>query len=279
MKKINPVLFEKHAAVLRELSHRLIERLDYVKLSPEIIVDLSDVGNYSQSLLHERFSTATILTTLANHAMLKYYSQSLIKPSYTHFIQAQNMHLPLKAASVDFIFANNLILHPANIAEVFSECRRLLKPSGLLLFNALGPDSLQELRQAFAKQDNYHHINSFMDMHDMGDVMLACGLSDPALDTERLTISYPSVQTILQELRALGPYPIQGAKKLGLTTSRQLAALTEQLVKDEAGRFPVTLEIIYGLAWGSELAPRNQRQGNDVLIPVDSIKRGGTPSL
>jgi malonyl-CoA O-methyltransferase len=273
MKKINPALFESHAAVLRELANRLIERLDYVKLTPEVIINLSDVANYSQSLLREKFSTAHILNILPCHSMLKYYAETSADLTLPYFIQAQNIHLPLKAASVDFIFANHLMLHPTNIAEIFSECRRLLKPNGLLLFNALGPDCLQELKQAFAKQDKYQHINSFMDMHDMGDVMLACGLSDPALDTERLTISYPSVPTILHELKALGPYPIQGAKKLGLTTVRQLAALTERLAKDETGRFPITLEVIYGLAWGSELAPRNQRQGNDVLIPVDSIKR------
>ena len=110
-------------------------------------------------------------------------------------------------------------------------------------------------------------------MHDVGDALLAAGLSDPALDTEHITISYPSVLSVLRELKALGSYLGYGKPKPGLTTAHQLATLETLAERDTDGRFPITLEVVYGLAWGSEISMRNQKRGNDILLPVSSIKR------
>jgi malonyl-CoA O-methyltransferase len=45
----------------------------------------------------------------------------------------------------------------------------------MLLFSTFGPDTLRELRQAWASADDRVHVNLFMDMHDIGDLLLASG--------------------------------------------------------------------------------------------------------
>ena len=57
------------------------------------------------------------------------------------------------------------------------------------MFSTLGPDSLKELRSAFA--DGYAHTQRFIDMHDFGDMLVGCGFADPVMDMEVLTpVSY-----------------------------------------------------------------------------------------
>lgn len=265
--------FDEHAAVVRELGQRLFERLDYVKLIPERILDLGTATGTSQLLLAKRYPQAQIIGVDSAYPMLIEASKKLSTHEHALMVQAHVERLPLVDASIDLIFANGLLPWVHDAPAFFQECRRLLKPQGLMLFNSLGPDSLIELRQAWRKQDNYDHINPFVDMHDVGDALLAAGLSDPALDTEHLSISYPSVESVLQELKALGSYLGYGKPKRGLTTKRQLAALEALAERDDSGRFPVTLEVVYGLAWGSEISMRNQKRGNDILLPVSGIKR------
>lgn len=267
--------FDTHAAVLRELGQRLFERLDYVKLVPERILDLGTATGTSQLLLAKRYPEACMIGVDSSYPMLIEATNKLSSLEKSLLIQANVVRLPLADASMDLIFANGLLPWIHEMPAFFEECRRLLKPQGLILFNSLGPDSLIELRQVWRKQDNYDHVNPFIDMHDVGDALLAAGLSDPALDTEHITISYPSVGSVLRELKALGSYLGYGKPKRGLTTKRQLEALETFAEHDNNGRFPVTLEVVYGLAWGSEISMRNQKRGNDILLPVSSIKRMG----
>ena len=61
------------------------------------------------------------------------------------------------------------------------------------MFSTLGPDTLKELRSAFA--DGYAH-QRFIDMRDFGD-WVGCGFADPVMDMEALTLTYESSTTCL----------------------------------------------------------------------------------
>ena len=65
----------------------------------------------------------------------------------------------------------------ANLAHEYrdrpdAEFRRVLRVGGLLTFTTFGPDTLQELRSAFAGVDGGTHTNRFVDMHDIGDALV-----------------------------------------------------------------------------------------------------------
>jgi malonyl-CoA O-methyltransferase len=73
-----------------------------------------------------------------------------------------------------------------------------------LLFASFGPDTLRELRQAWAAVVHAAHVNRFIDMHDLGDAMVRAGLAEPVLDIRRFTLTYPDVMGLMRELKAIG---------------------------------------------------------------------------
>ena len=91
------------------------------------------------------------------------------------------------------IFTNLLMPWVDNLPLFFAEINRILKKDGLFIFSTLGPDSLQNIKSIWNKIDDYEHVNPFIDMHIIGDLILKSGLGDPVLDTDKLTINYKNI--------------------------------------------------------------------------------------
>ena len=111
-------------------------------------------------------------------------------------------NLPLKSQSTAVVWSNLLLHWLDDPLPALAEAHRVLEVGGLLMFSTLGPDSLKELRSAFA--DGYAHTQRFIDMHDLGDMLVACGFADPVMDMEVLTLTYDDFDDMLGELRAAG---------------------------------------------------------------------------
>ena len=72
------------------------------------------------------------------------------------------------------------------------------------MFTTYGPATLTALRAAFAATDTAPHVHPFVDMHDIGDALVASGFADPVMDMEFLTLTYADVAALLADLRASG---------------------------------------------------------------------------
>jgi malonyl-CoA O-methyltransferase len=140
----------------------------------------------------------------------------------------------------------------------------VLKVGGLLTFTTLGPDTLKELRAAFAHADGHTHTNRFIDMHDVGDMLVDAGFADPVMDMEHLTMTYAEPRGLLAELKATGAANATRGRPRGLMGKsrwqRMLAAL-ERARRD--GRVPATFEVVYGHAWKGE--PRRTAEGHAIV--------------
>ena len=94
---------------------------------------------------------------------------------------------------------SNLMLQWCNDPDrCLRECRRVLRPGGLLSFATFGPDTLVELRRAWAAVDGHVHVNRFIDMHDLGDALVRAGLAEPVMDVERYTLTYADVRDLMR---------------------------------------------------------------------------------
>jgi malonyl-CoA O-methyltransferase len=155
---------------------------------------------------------------------------------------------------------------------VFAEVRRVLKPQGVFLFASFGPDTLRELREAWASVDQHTHVNRFIDMHDLGDAMIRAGLAEPVLDVERFTLTYPDVMGLMRELKAIGAHNVTAGRPAGLTgrnALKQMTAAYEPCRRD--GVLPASYEVVYGQAWGNDQPMRGL--DGEVRIPINKIGR------
>ncbi|MFZ2267404.1 MAG: methyltransferase domain-containing protein [Azonexus sp.] len=244
----------------REVDRRMQERLDYVKLEPSRILDLGCSRGGSFGGLSARYPQAELLGLDLVPAMLKPEQEApagwlrrfgIGKLSGPQRLAADAAKLPLKSRSTALIWSNLLLHWLDDPLPVLAEAHRVLDVGGLLMFSTLGPDSLKELRAAFA--DGYAHTQRFIDMHDLGDMLVGCGFADPVMDMEVITLTYDNLDAMFAELRAAGSACAMKARRHGLTGRQAWAearAAYEKMRRD--GKLPATFEVVYGHAWKTE---------------------------
>jgi malonyl-CoA O-methyltransferase len=149
----------------------------------------------------------------------------------------------------------------------------VLTDGGALLFATLGPDSLREVRAAFAAVDDRIHVHAAFDMHDLGDLAMAAGLAEPVLDVDRIAVSYADVAAFVRDLRAVGAVNVAGGRRRSLTGRRRWGRFVERLPYGSDGRFAVTVELILGQAWGRGSAAKPKSPAGEIRVPVSRIKR------
>jgi malonyl-CoA O-methyltransferase len=163
------------------------------------------------------------------------------------------------------------MLHWCDPDAVFAEFRRVLAPQGLLQFSAFGPDTLQELRAAWAQVDSMSHVHRFIDMHDLGDALVRAGFASPVLDVEQFTLRYLDVRKVAADLKATGAHNATLGRAQGLTSPRKFAAMQaayESFRQD--GRLPASYEVVFAHAW----VPAVRRAPTDeTRVSLDAVKR------
>lgn len=270
-------------AVLQcQTANELLDRLSLVTLQPKCVLDLGSGTGRNLALLAKRYPKARLLALDIAPAMLQQarynYRQSeglkrwlpSNKPSY---LAGDAEKLPLADNSVDLVFAN-LTLQWCDPRTSFAEIQRVLRPDGLLMFTSLGPDTLHELRQSWATVDNYPHVNMFYDMHDIGEAMIAVGLAEPVLDTERYILIYDNAMALMKDLKILGARNVNAGRRRGLTGKQTIQAVSDAYEKFRVNSLlPATYEVVYGHAWGGK--PKIQQVDPDgtIHIPISQIQR------
>jgi malonyl-CoA O-methyltransferase len=288
--------FNDVAFLPREIAQRMRERLDYIKVNPAQVLDAGCGAGDDLHALRERFPEAPVFGTDLSRAMLaravqhdatdtswrRFLPASLGKALGSRgprFAQADFSALPFASGAFEFIWSN-LALHWHSRPDlVFPEWQRVLKVNGLLMFSTLGPDTLKELRGAYAEIEAAHGVNThkhvidFVDMHDLGDMLVESGFEIPVMDQETLTITYKSPESLLADVRRWGAYPFRREASPGGASRRMQKALLAALEarRRADGTIPLTFEVIYGHAW--KAVPRMTPEGHGI-VRIEDIGRG-----
>lgn len=265
--------YDAAAVLYREVSKRLFERLNLIRLQPKTILDLGCNTGYCAQQLAKHYRPAHVIALDIAHNMLLQAKRRAGWFTKQVFVGADAAQLPFADHSIDMIFSN-LVLQWCDLTTVFAELRRVLRPGGLLLFATYGPDTLQELRASFSRVDNYTHVNHFIDMHDIGDILIHNKFADPVMDMEMITLTYPDVGKFLLELKALGANTILTGKRKTLMGKQQWQSMLQQYenFRDKDNRIPATFEIVYGHAWGPALnVDQIMNAAGEVSIPLNRI--------
>lgn len=271
--------YDEAAVLQTEVRGRLLERLDYVRLEPAVVLDAGCGTGAALPALMARYPRSRVLALDLAEGMLRQARARRRRWRRPRALCADAAALPLADGSVDLIFSNLMLQWCNDLDAVFREFRRVLSPRGLLSFTSFGPDTLKELREAWRAVDEGVHVNRFVDMHDVGDAMVRAGLAEPVLDVDHARLTYPDVIALMRDLKAIGAHNVTSGRPRGLTGRRRLAALAAAYERHRrGGRLPATWEVVYGQAWAPAGMPAPGRDGpGEVGVPVADIRRRGRP--
>jgi malonyl-CoA O-methyltransferase len=263
--------YDQAAFIQREIGSRLDERLDDIKIEPKKIIDLGCGTGKQTLLLAQRYKHAKVTGVDIAPAMLL-QAQAQEENPRIKYLTADADNLPFEDNSVDLIFSNLMFQWCDPLLPALKECYRVLSEGGLLLFSTLGPDTLQELRYCWSKIDNNPHVNIFLDMHHVGDLLLQLKFNDPVMDMEYISASYKDVISMMRDLQHIGATNALKDRHKGLTGKTRLHQLEEhyQAFATEDGRLPMTYEVIYGHAWKFKKTAKEDLP-SEVYISVEDV--------
>jgi malonyl-CoA O-methyltransferase len=268
--------YDAAAVLQREVCQRMTARLDFIKHEPRSILDAGSGTGGAIGALRDRYARAAIYALDIAQAMVR---RARARSSQWQRVRGRGAagvcgdmeQLPLRAAAVDMVWSNLALQWMNEPPRAFAELRRVLSPGGLLMFSTFGPDTLKELRAAYQGADGFRHVNRFIDMHDLGDMLMHGGFANPVMDMEYLTLTYADVRALMRDLKSLGAHNVAVGRRSGLAPRATLAAVERNYeVWRRDGRLPATFEVIYGHAWVP--MPRTTAEGKPI-IPISTRSR------
>jgi len=278
--------YDQAAALQREVGARLSETLDYLEERvPDVVVDVGCGPGHLTAAMQKRWPRAQVVALDLALPMLRearenfggrgWRERLLGGARRPEAICADARALPLRDASVDVLFSNLCLQWVEDLPAVFAGFRRVLKPGGLLLVSTFGPDTLFELRGAFAEADAAPHVSPFASIAQFGDALIAAGFKNPVLDRDEFVLGHPDLGHLMRELRTLGATNASVDRRRSLTGRARFARAAQayEPLRGVDGRLPATWEVIYAHAWGPDPGTPIRVGGVDeVQVPVSSIR-------
>ena len=248
-----PEEYAQAAVIAEEAGVELLSRLDVMTIKPAVIIDAgSGTGKFSTKL-QSRYPDAQVIAIDYSDRMLQYAKQYENNHAIQYLLADMNA-LSLPDHSVDLIFANLVLPWQLDINKALQACHRLLRPDGLLMLTAFGPDTLRELGHWQQPESPF-----MIDMHSMGDLLLQAGFSGPVLDVNYYTLSYKDKQRLLDELYATG-----------MILNKDVV----NAVPNAEEKYLATYEIIFAHAFAPALREEYSATKDGVVrIPLEDLKR------
>jgi malonyl-CoA O-methyltransferase len=261
------------AALQAEVERRMLERLDLVRLVPKRILDAGCGAGRGLGLLRGRYPGADLLGVDFALDAVRAASRSgsfasrlrrLLSRASSAHLCADFARLPLATGTIDIVWSNLALPWAGDPLAALQEFRRVLVPGGLLMFSSYGPDTLKELKSAFAARSTARRVHAFTDMHDAGDMLVACGFAEPVMDVETLTLTYAGVDDLARDLKDSGQTCAADDRPRGLTGRESWRTMVAAYERERRqGRLPATVEVVYGHAWKGE--PRVASDGRQIV--------------
>lgn len=278
--------YDAHAALQREVTARLAERLALFKLAPQQILDAGCGTGEGLAYLRAAYPKAAITALDIAAPMLqvcrdkhipdsrwKQLRNKLFPAPGLNFLCADMEQLPLKSSSQSMLWSSLALQWAGDTEACLREWHRVLQPGGLLVFATLGPDTLKELRQAFSQLDTHEHVSRFTDMHDIGDMLVHAGFQHPVMEMEMLTLTYADLKSLMLDIKGIGAHNAVASRTQGLMGKaawQRLQAAYERF--RHQGRLPASYEVIYGHAW---VGDKTRLQDGRQIIQFNIERRKG----
>jgi malonyl-CoA O-methyltransferase len=152
-------------------------------------------------------------------------------------------NLPVLTQSMDLIFSNLAIQWCENPFALFAEMARVVKPGGEVFVATLGPQTLQELRSAWALVDTAIHVNTFDEKSVLHAAIDSADLQIVDWQEQITQPCYVRLVDLLQELKLLGAHNVNVGRPRGLTGRSRLKQLQDSYPRNDQNQYPATWQL------------------------------------
>jgi NADH dehydrogenase [ubiquinone] 1 alpha subcomplex assembly factor 5 len=243
----------RHDVLAREVAERIVDRLDDVRRTFPLALDLGCRRGDLARLLEGRGKTGRVVSCDLSFGMVRAASVA--------GVVADEEALPFVAHSFDLVLSG-LCLHWVNdLPGTLLQIRRVLQPDGLFIAAMFGGETLKELRRALAEAEISlegglsPRVSPFADVRDIGNLLQRAGFALPVADVETLNVSYADPLALLADLRGMGE---TNAVLLRRKTLGRRKTMLDALARyrdrfgDAGGRVPATFQLIFMTAWAPD---------------------------
>ena len=261
--------FGQHNAVFLNTSDRMLNRLAVLAINPSRILDLGCRNGYQFRALRDQFPGAQVIGVdpACIGQSLRWWQRL---PKNNTKIAVDPHHLPFQDGCFDLVVSNLLLPWCQDPGAVFGEVARVLAENGAFMFTSAGPDTLQEYGELWRNIDSAQHVFGLADMHQTGDELINAGFSAPVLDREVITVDYPSIDALQEEMRHIGAANVACGRRIGLMTSKMRKLVREKAPKQ---RFAITLELVQGHGWKGALSQKRNNSADEVSVSLESLRQ------
>jgi malonyl-CoA O-methyltransferase len=258
-----------------EVARRMAERLALIKRQPVRVLDWWSTLGASAAVLAQAYPHAQRVAVEPPPVL--HAARAIAAPWWR---RVGHLGLAARGAALDergevpgeadLVWANMMLPAVSDPPALFTRWHGLLAVDGFVMFSALGPGTLRELRSVYAEFGWGPPAADFVDMHDYGDMLLQAGFADPVMDQETIVLRWHGADALLAELRGLGgnAHPARvHALRTPRWRTRLLAALETLRAAD--GRLGLSFEVAYGHAFKGR--PR-ARADAPTTVPLDEMR-------
>ncbi|MFN3210434.1 MAG: methyltransferase domain-containing protein [Roseovarius sp.] len=230
------------------------------------------------SFVNKSFTDTSIVTGLPEPWQAAFPDAQIVEDAETLVLEPESGDLILHAMS----------LHWADdpVGQLI-QCRRALRPDGLIIAVFFGGQTLHQLRTVLAQAESdlrgglSPRVLPMGDIRDLGALLQRAGFALPVADSLPLNTSYADPVALMHDLRAMGEANALDAR-LRRFTRRDVLMRAAQLYTEAFatpdGRIPATFELITLTGWApSADQPQPLRPGSATSRLADALGTSETP--
>lgn len=239
----------------QEVARRMAQRLEVIKLRPQAVLDWWSFLGAGGELLARAYPAAKRFVVEPDAALAE-RSRAAGRGAWwspkrwlVDAVDVAEQHAPVPGG-MQLVWANMMLHAEPDPPALIARWEQALAADGFVMFSCFGPDTVRQLHDLYRRLGWPAPTIPFVDMHDLGDMLVHAGLADPVMDQETITLSWASPQALLAELRTLGGN-VAPQRFAGLRTPRWRARLEQELraLAGADGRLQLGFEIAYGHAF------------------------------
>ncbi len=190
--------------------------------------------------------------------------------------------LGLETVSFDLVI-HSMSLHWSNdpVGQLI-QCRRALKPDGLMIAATLGGQTLQELRSALGSAEIAvtgglsPRVAPMGEIRDLGALLQRAGFALPVADSVSLSVEYRDMMHLMHDLRQMGETNALEQRQRR-STPRRLFDLAAETYKNnfstDTERLKATFDIVFLTGWAPDDSQQQPlRPGSAKQRLADALK-------